>query len=396
MSDGLYQFATRSDIVIQKTSFGPNISIWHNFCILYHGKAISQNDGGVHHLIKTEFGDEIFVIDAHIAWWDGRKENQLNRHGEEFISCFYDYHKNLSPADRLWSREQFYHYDQETLIHDVFVKGYVDMAIFQPVPLIEFYKNGFGDLARNAQLIKQYPGRLIGNGYFDPRDGERGLEMLEIWARTYGLKGVKLYTAEWRGNSKGYKLSDDWSYRYLEKCESLGIKNIHVHKGPTITPLNRDAFDVADIDDAASSFPNLNFIVEHVGLPRLEDFCWIATQEKNVYGGLAVAMPFIHTRPRYFAQIISELLYWMDEDRILFGSDYAIWEPDWLIEKFLAFELPEDIAIETGVSLTLPIKRKILGENAARLYGIDIDKQKELLRSDTVSTMTAPSIHRGD
>ena len=61
-----------------------------------------------------------------------------------------------------------------------------------------------------------------------------------------------------------------------------------------------------------------------VGLPRLEDFCWIATQEPNVHGGLAVAMPFIHTRPRYFAQIIGELLYWIGEDRIQFSSDYAL------------------------------------------------------------------------
>jgi predicted TIM-barrel fold metal-dependent hydrolase len=45
---------------------------------------------------------------------------------------------------------------------------------------------------------------------------------------------------------------------------------------------------VADVDDVASAFPGLRFIVEHVGLPRLEDFCWIATREPNVYGGLAV------------------------------------------------------------------------------------------------------------
>ncbi len=72
-----------------------------------------------------------------------------------------------------------------------------------------------------------------------------------------------------------------------------------------------DAFDVADVDRIASEFPDLNFVVEHVGLPRLEDFCWIGTQEPNVYGGLAVAMPFIHAKPRYFAQIIGELLYWL-------------------------------------------------------------------------------------
>lgn len=40
-------------------------------------------------------GEEIFVIDSHIAWWDASKENQLNIHGEQFINCFYDYHESV-------------------------------------------------------------------------------------------------------------------------------------------------------------------------------------------------------------------------------------------------------------------------------------------------------------
>ena len=180
-------------------------------------------------------------------------------------------------------------------------------------------------------------------------------------------------------DSKGYKLTDKESYRFLEEAQKLGIKNIHVHKGPTIIPLNRDAFDVADIDDVATSFQDLNFIVEHCGLPRLDDFCWIATQETNVFAGLAVAIPFIHSRPGYFAHVISELLFWLGEDKLLFGSDYGIWTPKWIIDKFMAFELPDDVAKETGVALSLQAKKKILGLNAARLYGIDIEAQKRKL-----------------
>ncbi len=42
-------------------------------------------------------GEEIFIIDGHIALWDGSKENQLNVQGEQFIHCFYDYHKKNDP-----------------------------------------------------------------------------------------------------------------------------------------------------------------------------------------------------------------------------------------------------------------------------------------------------------
>ncbi|QZA32166.1 amidohydrolase family protein [Hydrogenibacillus sp. N12] len=335
-------------------------------------------------MYRTSTGEEIFVIDGHVHLWDASPENIRNKYGEGFINCFYDYHRNLSPEEYLWDRSVFARYGPEKMTRDLFVDGYVDMAIFQPTYLKEFFRQGFNTTEQNAVLKDMYPDRFILNGAFDPRDGEAGLEYLEALVEHYGIRGVKLYTAEWRGNSKGWKLTDPWAYRYLEKCEELGIKNIHVHKGPTIWPLNRDAFDVADVDEAASAFPNLNFIVEHCGIPRIDDFCWIATQEPNVYGGLAVVMPFIHSRPRYFAEVLANLLWWVGEDRLLFASDYAIWQPRWLVEKFMAFDFPEDIKEEFGFELTLDVKRKILGENAARLYGIDIEAQKQKLAHDPI------------
>ena len=89
-----------------------------------------------------------------------------------------------------------------------------------------------------------------------------------------------------------------------------------------------------------------------------------------------MALPFIHARPRYFGEVIAELLFWLGPEKILFGSDYAIWTPRWLVEKFWAYQIPEDIAAERGVQLTDEIKEKILGLNAARLYNIDIEAKK--------------------
>ncbi|MVY67485.1 amidohydrolase family protein, partial [Escherichia coli] len=146
----------------------------------------------------------------------------------------------------------------KTMFEDLFVTGYDDMAILQPTYLTDFYKNGFNTTERNAAMKKSHPDRFILNGAFDPRDGSKGLEDLHALSEKHKLKGIKLYTAEWRGESKGYKLTDKASYQYLEAAQKLGIKNVHVHKGPTIIPLNRDAFDVADIDDVATSFQDLN------------------------------------------------------------------------------------------------------------------------------------------
>jgi predicted TIM-barrel fold metal-dependent hydrolase len=328
-------------------------------------------------MYRTPEGKDIFVVDGHTHFWDGSPENQKNIHGKQFIECFYAYHTGLSPKDQLWEKSKFEKYSADDLYRDLFIDGPDDVAIVQSTYLKDFYKNGFNTIERNAEVAKLYPERFIVNGAFDPRDGEKALEYIHFLKETYDVKGVKMYTAEWNGASKGWKLTDPDAYRCFEHCDKLGIRNIHVHKGPTILPLSKDAFDVHDVDHAATDFQGLNWIIEHCGLPRLDDFCWIATQETNVYGGLAVALPFIHARPRYFGEVIAELLFWLGPEKILFGSDYAIWTPRWLVEKFWAYQIPEDIAAERGVQLTDEIKEKILGLNAARLYNIDVEAKKK-------------------
>jgi predicted TIM-barrel fold metal-dependent hydrolase len=340
-------------------------------------------------MYRTADGEEIFVIDGHMHFWDASPANQKNKYGKGWIDCFYGYHKLFTPPEFLWSLEQYQRYSEDQLMTDLFVDGYVDMGLFLPTYLKEFYFNGFNTTEQDAVLKNKYPDRFILNGAFDPRDGNQGLEYLEQLVHEYGIKGVKLYTAEWKDGSKGYKLTDPEAYRYLEKCQQLGVTNIHVHKGPTIWPLNKDAFDVADIDQTATDFPGLTFIVEHCGIPRLEDFCFIAAQEPNVMGGLAVVIAFIRNRPAEFAKMMAEMLYWLGPDRLTFASDYAIWHPKWIIEDFMKFELPEDLKKEYKVDLDLAAKKKILGENAARLYGINIPEQKQKLAAQPVERRVA-------
>jgi predicted TIM-barrel fold metal-dependent hydrolase len=261
----------------------------------------------------------------------------------------------------------------------MFVEGHVDHAIFQSTYLREWYTNGFNTIDQNAQLLEKWGDRLIVNGRFDPREGEAGLKQLEEDSKKYNLKGVKLYTAEWHNGSRGYKLSDPEAYRFLERAQELGIKNIHVHKGPTIWPLDKDAFDVSDVDHAATDFQDLNFVVEHVGLPRIEDFCFMAVQEPNVYAGLSVVIGgLMHARPKFFAKVIGELMFWVGEDKMLYGGDYNIWVPKWQVEGFVDWQMPDDEAFTDYAKLTTATKKKILGLNAARLYDIPVPAEYQL------------------
>ena len=89
---------------------------------------------------------------------------------------------------------------------DVFEDGYVDVAVFQPTYLKEWYKEGFNTTERNALMGEKHPGKFVYNTRWDPRDGDEGLEALRRNVERFGSKGCKLYTAEWNDGSRGWKL----------------------------------------------------------------------------------------------------------------------------------------------------------------------------------------------
>ena len=157
-------------------------------------------------------------------------------------------------------------------------------------------------------------------------------------------------------------------------AQELGIKNIHVHKGPTIWPLDKDAFDVSDVDHAATDFPELNFIVEHVGLPRIEDFCFMATQEPNVYAGLSVVIGgLMHARPQFFAKVMGELLFWVGEDKMTVRLRLrASGSRSGRSRASSTGTIPTTTSSPTTRGWTTNGKKKILGLNAAKLYGIEV------------------------
>jgi predicted TIM-barrel fold metal-dependent hydrolase len=292
-------------------------------------------------------GEKYFIVDSHMHFWDASRENWVEgreNYAKGWIDCFYGYHQ-LAPPKTQWEWDHYLKVSEEDLMRDVFEEGYVDKAIFQSTYLKYWYKNGFNTVEQNGAMLEKHPDKFIVNGRWDPRDGEAGLRQLEEDARRWNLKGVKLYTAEWHENgSRGWKLTDKDSYRFLEKCQELGIRNIHAHKGPTIWPLNKDAFAVDD-----------------------------------VYAGCSVVIgALMHARPKFFARVMGELLFWVGEDRMTFGSDYNIWTPKWQVEGLVDWQMPDDEAFADYPKLTTATKKKILGLNAAKLYDIEVPEECRL------------------
>ena len=93
----------------------------------------------------------------------------------------------------------------------------------------------------------------------------------------------------------------------------------------------------------------------------------------NIYAELGTTMAsMIVTFPTVWAHLIGQLLYYMGQNNIVFGSD-SLWYggPQWQIEALWRSQIPENIRAKWGYpQLTEGAKRQILGGNSARLYGI--------------------------
>jgi predicted TIM-barrel fold metal-dependent hydrolase len=75
---------------------------------------------------------------------------------------------------------------------------------------------------------------------------------------------------------------------------------------------------------------------------------------------------------------MGELLFWVGEDKMLFGSDYAIWEPKWQVEGLVDWDYPAGDEYSDYPRWTTTAKKKVLGLNAAKLYGVDVPAELRL------------------
>src|SRR4030095_16895621 len=92
---------------------------------------------------------------------------------------------------------------------------------------------------------------------------------------------------------------------------------------------------------------------------------------------------------------MGQLMKFMGPDRIVFGSD-SVWygSPQWQIDAMWRFQIPEDLRKKFGYpELTDAAKRKILGLNSAKLYGINASQRFNAVPRDYEKRIT-PELRR--
>jgi predicted TIM-barrel fold metal-dependent hydrolase len=94
---------------------------------------------------------------------------------------------------------------------------------------------------------------------------------------------------------------------------------------------------------------------------------------ENVYAELGTTWWNVMRDPDQAAHVLGKLLRYVGEDNVVWGTDCLFYgSPQDQIQAMRSFQISEELRERYGYpKLTKEIRAKILGLNAARLYGVD-------------------------
>ena len=116
------------------------------------------------------------------------------------------------------------------------------------------------------------------------------------------------------------------------------------------------------IDDVAVDNPQLKIVICHIGNPWIRDCMEVVYKNDNVYTDISgfVLGSFSYRFERYMRKQVEEiLLYGVEPEDVLYGTDWPIASMETYIEFMDQISIPQKE------------RKKIMGENALDLYGID-------------------------
>jgi predicted TIM-barrel fold metal-dependent hydrolase len=327
---------------------------------------------------------DAFVFDGVAHVFNFEKKNALGPPGEMFNNHLYAFHAALTPEGQtVLPAEEFLRQWTVDEIDDlVYRQSPTDMLVAMPLPLTDLFRDGLSPWEECAELARRNPDRTVFWGSVNPLEGRRALDLMERQVGEFGAKAFKFYNVRYDyGRPFPWRMDDPQvAFPVFEKAQELGVNLIGVHKGVPLGPQPIESTQTWDMDGAAANFPDLNFVIFHVGLPFIDEVCWQLIRHPNLYASIAATVNFIVRAPRQFAEVLGKLLFWCGEDKIIYGSETPIWHPRWALEAFWDFQLPQDLVEGYGYpQLTEQAKRKILGENLLRLHGMDLAETRARL-----------------
>ena len=287
---------------------------------------------------------------------------------------------------------------QANFVKEVFVDSQTAVGVLSGVP------NGIPlpveTMRETRDLVNGLAGseRALAQAMIDPTNepgSQTALATLEHQVVDNGARAIKCYT----GNGSWWLDDERVAYPMYEEALRLGLKVINVHKGfPGLLGQNDLYVRTRDLDKATRDWPKLEFVVYHsgyfpggTGIRRFLADIQAMGKRKNLYAeiGSTFANVFLTGGPVAAAHLIGSLLLALGSKRILWGTDSIWWgSPQWQIDLFKALEIPAEMRERFGYpKLDEKAKQRILGRNAARLYGIRLKERRCELEADSIARL---------
>jgi predicted TIM-barrel fold metal-dependent hydrolase len=322
-----------------------------------------------------------FVIDAQThVWWREGGPRSLTPSGEHFLTALAG-----SRAKVLGKPVPIADMGRMMFIEDMFLHSETDIAFLNSFGMRGAFDGVDLFPPREAAFIRSMaPARIRVLGVVDPPDGQSAVDSLIYQCETLKIDGLKLYPPG--PVATGWRMDDEKNtYPLYEVLRKHKVRNVCVHKG--LPGLFLEEYcHTADLARAAADFPDLNFIAFHCSYPFEAELAEHARRAKvkNIYAEMGGLAPLMFRDPPRYAQMLGTVLSGLGSDHVLWGTDTPVaGPPHWQIQAFLAFQFPPEVAATRGYpELTPAVKRQILGENAARLYQIDLPAARRAVQSD--------------
>jgi len=234
------------------------------------------------------------------------------------------------------------------------------------------------------------PERVVVLGSVDPAEGKAAVEDLERQVRDFKIAGIKLYPGDY--SNRGWYADDEkLVYPPWEKCRQLGVRYIAIHKGLPFSIFNAKYCHPEDVDQPLDDFPDLNFVLYHSAYPYLDELSMMAFRltgrRSNLYVDIGGLLAIMMRAPYELGHTMGKLLKYLGPDHIIWGTDSPITgSPQPYIDFFRNYQIPAELCEKFGYpQITDEDKRKIFGENLARLLGINIEEKMKKIAGDIVS-----------
>jgi len=299
---------------------------------------------------------------------------------------------------------------QLSYIRQVFVNSETDVGVISGLP--DGIPLGPAAMAATRDLVNELAGseRALSQVVCDPKAAAGAathIDQMEYQLKTLKGRALKCYTY----SDGGWRLDDDHGTRMLEEATRLGIGLINTHKGlPAIFATGSpQTVRTIDYPQALKNFPKMKFCAYHSGYFQgnthpegkagLSEFIEVLDglpkkDRKRMHAEIGSTFGFLLTADQgdqqfRTAHLLGQLVKTLGSRNVIWGTDSVWWgSPQFLIDAFKTLQIPASLQEQFGYpALTDRMKRRILGENAARLYGVKIKEERCSVPADKLAQL---------